>query len=202
MKRYIKSAESDNLSLLSSLKHDKKVLETLDKDRMTETMLRNLGFKVYKPKELIYPLLDAGLTVEEVIDKALQRINKDINVVENMSNPITASVGDRQKYSVYCDNGPSRDTNYPEVAIKAWFEFEQKYPMDCAIYAYNKEDAVELVKFALSHYAWFKGLYEKYDCPYKWDWMRDRLIEAGETNCQYFLGDGEFGDQVGPFSFG
>lgn len=204
MKYYIKSSESAPEIVLKSLEHDKGILESLNRERLTETMLRNIGFSMHDPKKLIKPLLDQGLSVDEVIDQAINKIDKEIEVVKKKISRDTVSASSRlrPKYSVDCEHAPSFSTEYPEVAIKKWFEMEEKYPMDCAIYAYNKNDAIELVNFAASNQSWFKKLYDRYNCPYKWDWMINGVLQSAERGCPYFLGNGEFGDQIGPFSYG
>ena len=103
------------------------------------------------------------------------------------------------KYIVYTGY-TSKRTNSPLTAIKYWFSGQRFNPQDCAIMAKYKDDAIKLLSVATPEL--LENLNIKYPCPYKLDWMIEVIERNLRNNCSGFLGDGDLGDQVSPFTYG
>ena len=90
-------------------------------------------------------------------------------------------------------------TDDPQRAIVKWFQYQEQYPQDCAIFVTTKVDGVELLKAATPQF--IEQLHSAYHCPYKLDYMLMSIQKNIENGCKYIL-ENEYGDQVDPFSFG
>lgn len=92
-------------------------------------------------------------------------------------------------------------TDNPKQAITIWFQQAKKNPMDCAIMAKWRKGAVDIVNTATPEL--LTTLYEKYDCPYKLEYLIEGAEKQRQNGCKYFLENKYgYGDQVEPFSFG
>lgn len=89
----------------------------------------------------------------------------------------------------------------PVRAITQWFRLGKKYPMDTAIMAKTKSDAVKLCKAATADL--LDSLNAKYGCPYKIDYLIDEAAKKVADGQKYFHEDKYgYGDQVHPFGVG
>ena len=104
-----------------------------------------------------------------------------------------------KKYSVVCGYD-SFLTNDPYVAIRKWFIGQKKNPMDCAIMAMYKSDAIDLASLVTMDL--LETMNAKYPQGYKLDWLFDYAQRFVKSNGNGFLGDGDLGDQVPPFTYG
>ena len=104
-----------------------------------------------------------------------------------------------KKYDVICGNNFFL-TNDPYVAIQKWFQGQKKNPMDCAIMARYKSDAIDLASIVTMDL--LEEMNEKYPQGYKLDWLFDCAQRFVRSNGSGFLGDGDLGDQVPPFTYG
>lgn len=93
----------------------------------------------------------------------------------------------------------SRLTNNPKQAIKYWFMMEVKNPGDAAISVQTRTAGVELCQAATEEY--LTELYNQYKNPYKLDYLIQGAKRSVENGCRSVI-EGEFGDQVDPFSYG
>ena len=90
-------------------------------------------------------------------------------------------------------------TNDPVKAVEMWFRFQKKYPMGVAILGRNRKEACELVDAITPEM--LADFDAKYPVSYKLDWLTEWLERAQQTRCSSFY-EGEFGDIIGPFSYG
>ena len=77
------------------------------------------------------------------------------------------------KYYIDCGNYNIKYTNSPATAIKYWFQGETKYPMDCAILAKYRKDALKLLQAATPEM--IEQLNNKYPSPYKINYLNDTI---------------------------
>lgn len=103
------------------------------------------------------------------------------------------------KYKVVCGYDSS-NTNNPKDAIRRWFIGQKKNPMDCAIMARYKSDALDLASLVTMEL--LEEMNDKYPQGYKLDWLFDCAQRFVRSNGSGFLGDGDLGDQVTPFTYG
>lgn len=103
------------------------------------------------------------------------------------------------KYKVICGYDSS-STNNPKAAIRRWFKGQNKDPMDCAIMAKYKSDAVDLARLVTMDL--LEEMNAEYPQGYKLDWLYDYAQRFVQSNGSGFLGDGDLGDQVPPFTYG
>lgn len=103
------------------------------------------------------------------------------------------------KYKVVCGY-ESSSTNNPKAAIRRWFKGQSKNPMDCAIMAKYKSDAIDLARSVTMDL--LEEMNEQYPQGYKLDWLFDYAQKFVRSNGSGFLGDGDMGDQVPPFTYG
>lgn len=104
-----------------------------------------------------------------------------------------------KKYRVSSGYSNTKWTNNPEQAIKYWYMFQKKDPMDCSIMTRTKEDALALVKAGSASF--LTALDEKFGCPYKLDYMIDECAKKVADGCKWFH-DSQYGDTVHPFGVG
>lgn len=104
------------------------------------------------------------------------------------------------RYRVDCGNYNYRYADSPKLAIQYWFKGSQKNPMDCAIFAKYKDDAVKLCEAATPEL--LSDMYQRYPISYKLDYLINEAEKQVRNGCRFFLGDGEYGDQIHPFSYG
>ena len=104
-----------------------------------------------------------------------------------------------KKYDVICGNDFFLTDN-PIVAIRKWFQGQKKHPMDCAIMARYKKDAIALASMVTMEL--LEDMNAKYPQGYKLDWLYDVAHRFVKRNGSDFLGDGQYGDQVPPFTYG
>ena len=107
-----------------------------------------------------------------------------------------------KKYGVVCCNAYGevlqlKHTDDPEVAIKTWFRYEKKSPLEAYISIGSREAAMALVEAADEEK--ICGLYEKYGSPYKLDFLLDEIRKRRESGCKGYLGTG---DTICPFDVG
>lgn len=89
----------------------------------------------------------------------------------------------------------------PKKAITKWYKMGEKDPMDTAILAKYRKDAVDLCKSATADL--LTKLDKKYTCPYKLDFMIEAAAKQVERGCKTFYeNDYGYGDQVHPFDAG
>lgn len=105
-------------------------------------------------------------------------------------------------YRVVC--GDVNDSDFyadsPYSAIVAWFRGQSKYPGDCAIMTRTKADALNLLDISNDE----EFIYEytkRYNSPYKVDWMMKAIQDNLRNNARGF-DEGEYGDQISPFTYG
>lgn len=103
------------------------------------------------------------------------------------------------KYKVVCGYDSS-NTNNPKAAIRRWFKGQSKNPMDCAILAKYKSDAIDLASIVTMDL--LEEMNAEYPQGYKLDWLYDVAQRFVQRNGSDFLGDGDLGDQVPPFTYG
>jgi len=103
------------------------------------------------------------------------------------------------KYKVVCGYDSS-NTNNPKAAIRRWFKGQSKNPMDCAIMAKYKSDAIDLASLVTMDL--LEEMDSQYPQGYKLDWLYDSAQRFVRSNGSGFLGDGDMGDQVPPFTYG
>ena len=103
------------------------------------------------------------------------------------------------KYKVVCGYDSS-NTNNPKAAIRRWFKGQSKNPMDCAIMAKYKSDAIDLASLVTMDF--LEEMNSQYPQGYKLDWLYDSAPRFVRSNGSGFLGDGDMGDQVPPFTYG
>ena len=91
-------------------------------------------------------------------------------------------------------------TDDPALALKHWFIVNKRYPTCAAIIAKTRADAITLMDAAKDKY--LEELYKEYPCPqYDLDMLKSLVKKEIANGCKYFY-QSEFGDQVGPFSYG
>jgi uncharacterized membrane protein len=104
------------------------------------------------------------------------------------------------KYDVSSYDGSfSEKTDDPREAVRLWFKHSRKYPMDIAIYTRGKEN-VRAFYDALDD-KFIENLYNKYEVPYKLDWLLN-LIHKGQDGKIYGFYYDDMLDQIDPFCFG
>ena len=106
-----------------------------------------------------------------------------------------------KKYRAACDTGEnweSKVSNNPLDVLEFWFKWSAKYPMEAAINTRTRADGVALLKIAKKY---LDELYNKYDCPYKYDYLKDAIDKGIANGCRDII-EGDFGDQIHPFSYG
>lgn len=106
-----------------------------------------------------------------------------------------------KKYRAACDTGKGWETkvsNNPLDVLEFWFKWSKLFPMEVAIDTRTRADGVALLKIAKKY---LDELYNKYDCPYKYDYLKDAIDKGIATGCRDII-EGEFGDQIHPFSYG
>ena len=88
-------------------------------------------------------------------------------------------------------------------ALTKWFEANSLYPSCVAINCYIKEDALKLLEFANSNKTILKALYDKYNSPYKWEYIEEGIQRKINDNCHGFLGKKDWiTDMIYPFDIG
>lgn len=94
-----------------------------------------------------------------------------------------------------------KNTDNPKLAIKYWFQANEKYPSDCAISCQTREQAIALCKVATADF--LTECYERYGSPYKLDWLIEESAKKVSDGQKYFYeNEYGYGDQIHPFSFG
>lgn len=91
-------------------------------------------------------------------------------------------------------------TNDPKKAIEIWFKLQAKNPISAAIDTESKENSVLLLKSATPDF--IEGLYSKYRCGYKKDFLLNEIKRTLENGNRYFNGTEGMPDSVHPFSVG
>lgn len=61
-------------------------------------------------------------------------------------------------------------------------KLSKKWPMDVEIIAQTENEANELRKLVNKYRNWFEEIHEKFDCPYKLDY----LLQEAEKEHKYF----------------
>lgn len=92
-------------------------------------------------------------------------------------------------------------TNDPKAAIEAWFRIGSKHRTGTAITCQKKSDAVALVKWASEHNADVTTMYNKYNCPYKLDYLLTACAKKAKDGCRGFY-ENSYGDMIYPFDVG
>lgn len=105
-----------------------------------------------------------------------------------------------KKYRIDCGDYQIKYTDSPSVAIRYWFQGSEKHSGECAIMARNKSDALAVAELVTPEL--LERLNERYPCGYKLEYLLDWAEKFVERNGSGFLGDGEYGDQVTPFTYG
>lgn len=104
-----------------------------------------------------------------------------------------------KKYCVVCGRN-SFLTNSPYVAIRKWFQGQKNYPMDCAILAKYEKDGLELARLVDMNL--LEEMNSNYPQGYKLDWLYNSAQRFLNGKAGNFLGEGDLGDQVPPFTYG
>ena len=105
-----------------------------------------------------------------------------------------------KRYRIDCGDYQTKYTDSPNVAIRYWFQGSEKHTGECAIMARYKKDALALAKSVTPEL--LERFNEKYPCGYKLDWLYAVAQRFVNNNARSFLGDGQYGDQVEPFTYG
>lgn len=129
------------------------------------------------------------------VDEAKSAISEEINRLDDLA--FDEYKG--KKYLILRDND-SRYTDDKYTAIKYWFEGQKKHPMGCAILSKYKADAIALVGYVTPQL--LEDLNRIHPQGYKLDYLYDECQRQVANNCRGFLGNGQYGDQIHPFSFG
>lgn len=149
--------------------------------------------------------LDGVLNTDELSYYDLKELApSDINSAENIYD-------DEDEWNPYHGHnymvcaGPYNDLIFhcddPKRAITYWFKYQRKYPTDVAIMCPSKELAMKLVKAGTSKL--LNELYDKFDCPYKLDWLIAECKRKAEDGCRgFYEGKYGYGDSVHPFGVG
>lgn len=106
-----------------------------------------------------------------------------------------------KKYRFACDTREGWETavsDNPLEVLDLWFKWSAKYPMEAAITTRTRADGVALLKAAQEH---LDELYNKYDSPYKYDYLVEAVDKKIADNCSGLIED-NFGDQIYPFCYG
>lgn len=98
----------------------------------------------------------------------------------------------------------------PESAIRTWFRYGIKAPMETSIRCVSKEDALELVKWADANQDLICQFYSRFGCVYKLSFLLDSITKKVADSCKYFYESKEavteqnsaLGDEIYPFSQG
>lgn len=123
---------------------------------------------------------------------------QDITSAENIDDDEFDPYNGR-RYRVDCGTA-IKYTDSPKLALRTWAKFSSDNPGDCAIMTKYKDDAILLCEAAKPQY--LQMLWDTYNPGYKLDWILDIVNQQLANNCSGFLGDGQYGDQVSPFSYG
>lgn len=99
------------------------------------------------------------------------------------------------------DMADPKITDSPRAAIHAWFRINEKFPMDTAILAKKKKDAIELIEYAAANMDWVMSLFDKYKCHYRPDAFKHAILKKQDDGCRYFH-ESDFGDMIYPFDVG
>lgn len=92
-------------------------------------------------------------------------------------------------------------TNDPEDAIETWFKMQKDAWLDVAIFCKTRDQALAVCKAATPEL--LTELFDKYEQPYKLEYLIDDARKAVENGCKYFHEDDYgYGDQVHPFDVG
>lgn len=93
----------------------------------------------------------------------------------------------------------SADFKDPKQAITKWAELEQKWPMNVMITGFQEEEE-NLRKYVTEHEGWFRALAEKFNIPYKTDY----IIEECAKPVRPWTGKyaNKYPDQCHPFGLG
>ena len=103
------------------------------------------------------------------------------------------TAGPYNELTFHCDD--------PKSAITHWFKYQKKYPTDVSIMCPTKELAIKLVKAGTPKL--LNELYDRFDCPYKIDWMIAECAKKVSDGCRgFYEGEYGYGDSVYPFCVG
>ena len=113
-----------------------------------------------------------------------------------------AVVGSRSNYpGEVSESSEPVLTDRPDMAIVSWFQINEQFPMDTFISTQTKQNARELIRYAVNHMDWVMSLFDEYKCHYKPDYFKNALLKKFDDGCKYFH-ESEFGDLIYPFDIG
>ena len=107
--------------------------------------------------------------------------------------------GKDHKYTVYAEDNYQtfrRTTDDPKEALKLWFKYSTKFPLNIAILTDDYQYAKELLDVATDDY--IIQLYYDSHVPYKLDWLLNG-VKKGAKESDF---KGDWGESIFPFSFG
>lgn len=87
----------------------------------------------------------------------------------------------------------------PLLAIDKWITNSEKYPMSVCITAASLQDAQTLIRTAYDSLDAIRDACEKYNCPYKWEYMESAIKRKYEDGCSGYYAPR---DIVFPFDLG